>query len=68
MNTVADAVSWKLVAALRIEESMANIEPEFASPLPGEVILGIDGKTYSSPDDLAVSIGSGIEGRLSAAA
>ncbi len=68
MSAVTDALSWKLVAGLRIEECMPTNAPEIESTLLGEAILDVDGKADSSADDLAVSTESGIKGRLSAAA
>lgn len=66
MNAVTGAVSWKLVAELRIETNMPTNEPEISPTSPGKAILGLDGKADSSAHDLAGSTGSGIEGRLPA--
>ncbi len=49
----------KLVAGLRIEEIVPNSKAECASLVRGDVIIGMDGKFFSSPDDLSDSQSEG---------
>ncbi len=49
----------KLVAGLRIEEIVPNSKAECASLIRGDVIIGLDGEFFSSPDDLADRISEG---------
>lgn len=49
----------KLVNGLRIEEIVPHSKAESASLLRGDVIIGMDGKAFSSPDDLADRLSEG---------
>ena len=49
----------ELVVGLSIEEVMPNRKAESASLLRGDVIIGMDGKSFSSPDDLADRLSEG---------
>ncbi len=52
-------LSSHLVLGLRIEEIMPDSKAQSASLLPGDVIIGMDGKYFSSPDDLADRLSEG---------
>lgn len=59
IETISFRHASRLALGLRIQQIEPGSKAQLASLLPGDVIIGADGKFFSSPDDLFDRLGKG---------
>ena len=59
IETISFRHASRLALGLRIQQIVPGSKAQLASLLPGDVIIGVDGKFFSSPDDLFDRLGKG---------
>ena len=59
IETITFRFASRLALGLRIQQIEAGSRAQLASLLPGDVIIGVDGEMFSSPDDLFDRLGKG---------